>query len=89
MRGQLRRFVKIVGDEHHRHSELFVQPPQFHIEPLPRAAIHSREGLIQQQHLRLAGDCSRERHALLLSTREFVRVAPFQPGDMRQVKAAH
>ena len=55
-----------------------------HLEP--QLAVERAEWLIQQQHARLDGQRSSERHTLLLATRQLVGIAIAQASQVNQVQ---
>ena len=55
---------------------------QFALEPLPRHPVHRREGFVEQQHLRVARQRPRHRHALLLAAGQLRRHPRFQSGEV-------
>ena len=66
--GERRRFVEIVGDEHDRDANGFVQFSEFGMKLAPRATIGGRERLIKEQHGGIARQRPRDGHSLLLPT---------------------
>ena len=73
----------------HEHGDA---PPAQAVEEreqgLARAHVHAREGLVQQQHVRLLGERPGEEHALLLAAGELADGAPLELGDAELVQAA-
>ena len=61
----------------------FVKEPKY---ALGGYVIEVARGFIGQQHGRFMGECSRDRDALLLATREYVRVAFGAVGEADGVK---
>ena len=71
--GDLEGLFLIMGDEHGRHVDLVVQPPQPVAQFLADLGIQRAERLVQQQHLRLRGECPGQRHPLPLTAGELGR----------------
>ena len=68
-----------MGHQHDGDGDLLAQQRQLALQAAPGDLVHRREGLVEQQHPRLAGQCPGQRHALALATGELGRVAPGQP----------
>jgi hypothetical protein len=61
-----------VGDVDERHVELLVQVAELAPEPFLEHVVERPERLVQQEHVRVVRDCSRERDTLLLPAAQFV-----------------
>ena len=68
--------VDVVGDENGGDAEAMLQVGQFAAHVLAQAGIEVRQGLVEQQQVRLDDDGAGERDALLLSARQFGGLAP-------------
>ena len=66
-------FDHVVGDEDSGHAELPAELLKRLLEPIAGQGIQGAEGLIEQEDLRLRGQCPRDPHSLALATRELVR----------------
>ncbi len=71
--GELERVVAVVRDQDRRHAEASEQRREFAPDACPRVGVEGREGLVEQEELRLRDDRTRERDALLLAARELGR----------------
>jgi len=72
MCGQPHDVLEIVGDQNQGDVECPTQLVDLVLEAPPHRAVDRREGLIEQQHRRLARQGSRQRHPLPLAARQFV-----------------
>ncbi len=84
--GQHDRLVQVVGDQHHRHVEDAAQFGDFAVETLARRLVDGGEGLVEQQHLRLACQRARHRHALLLAAGQLRRPTHLEPRQVHQIE---
>ena len=66
------------------HAGFFIETPEPAPQLLAHLGIECAEGLIEQQHDRLDGECPGERHALALAARQFRRIAAHQSFDLHQ-----
>ena len=73
--GHLGDHGEVVRDVHHCHPLLVAQPDQLGQDPVLGEHVQAGGGLVQHRHRRLAHRRHRDRHPLLLATRELVRVA--------------
>ncbi len=80
--GEHLRLVQIVRDQQDGDGEVTPQRGEFRLEAAPSRAVHRREGLVQQQHGRVARERARHRHPLLLPARQFGRSAAFETREM-------
>jgi hypothetical protein len=73
--GHFQGFLLVVGDEDARDVQLLMQLPQ----PAPQFEAHfgieRPERLVEQQHLRLDGECPGQRDALPLTAAELAGIA--------------
>src|SRR3989441_9626721 len=63
---QIERLLLLVGDEHGRDPDPFDERPQLAPRALPQARVQVRERLVQKQHPRPRGPCTRPRPPPLL-----------------------
>jgi hypothetical protein len=86
--GDVHRLLLVVRDEHGGDVNLVVQPPQPRAQLCAHLGVQRAERLVEQQHARLDGERTRQRHALTLAAAELrrvpVRVAG-QPDDREQL----
>ena len=75
-----------MGDEYGRDACFVVQCAQPYTQLLANFRVERAEGLIEQQHARLYGQCARERDALALAARKLARVALAQPIKLNQIQ---
>jgi hypothetical protein len=68
--GDLHRLFLIVGDEHGRDVHLVVQAAEPVAELLANLRVERSEGLVEEQHVRLDGQCPGQCHALALAARQ-------------------
>ena len=80
--GQRHRLGLVVGDEDHRHAQLAVQAADLELHLLAQLLVQRRQRLVHQHHAWLEDEGTRQRHALLLSARQVLRLAC---GQVRQV----
>ena len=80
--GDLHRLLLVVGDEHRGDVHLVVQPAQPVAQLLADLRVERAERLVEQQHLRLDGERTGQRHALALAAGQLRRVAV---GELLQV----
>ncbi len=71
---ELERLGEVVGDEDHRLAELAVQPDDLVLHVAPDERVERGEGLVEEQHLGVAGQRPRQSDALLHATGELVGV---------------
>lgn len=57
----------VMRDVHHRQTERALKTGEFGAQVRAELCVQTRQGLVQQQHARLADDRAREGNALLLS----------------------
>ena len=81
---QVERLLLLVGHEQGRDPH----PLDQRVELTPRALAETRvevgKRLVEQQHPRLGGEGARQGDPLLLPARQFVRLAPLEPGEVDQ-----
>ena len=73
--GQHAGLGQIVRHQHHGNVDVLAQIGQQRIEVVAVHLVHRRKRLVQQQQARLAGQCARHRHPLLLPARQGSRAA--------------
>ena len=71
---ELERLGEVVGDEDHRLAELAVQPDDLVLHVAPDQRVERGERLVEEQHLRVAGQRSGQADALLHAAGELVGV---------------
>ncbi len=76
------RLLQIVGDEKHGDVEPAMQRRDLLLQRLARHAVDGGERLVQQQHLRVAGERARQGDALALAARELIGPARLEAGKM-------
>ena len=82
--GDLAHHTEVVADEQHAHAVLVLQPgEQLHDLALDRH-VERGGGLVGDQQLGLAGKRHRDHHALLLASRELVRIRLQPPPGLGQ-----
>jgi len=82
--GHFHRLFLVVGDEDAGHVHLVVQPAQPAPQLLAYLGVQRAEGFVEQQHLGLHRQRTRQRDALALAAAQLVRVAPGQPIELHQ-----
>ena len=76
----------IVGDQDGRAAALLEYAAHLLREPLAQLNIQIAKGFVEQQQARPRGQRTRQRNALLLSTRDLVRIALAAAGETYQVE---
>ena len=84
--GELHRLLLVVRHEHRRDVHLVVQAPQPGAQLRADVAVEGAERLVEQQHLRLDGQRSGQRHALALPPGELRRVALLEAREAHDVE---
>ena len=74
----------VVGDHDHRHTHLLDDVDQLELGLLAQLLVQRTQGLVQQQQLGPLGQAARQRHTLLLTARELVRLAPGVGRELHQ-----
>src|ERR1043165_3852235 len=69
------RFFLVMRHEDRGNAELFLQLLQFELHALTELTVERSEGLVAKQDARSNDDCTRQRDALLLASRELGRTA--------------
>ena len=82
--GYFQRFFLVVGDKHAGQIDFVVQAPEPAAQLFPHLGVQRPKRLIEQQHLRFNGECSRERDALTLATGELMWVAVRKPIELHE-----
>jgi len=72
---QRERFGLRVRDENESDADIALQADEFDLHLLAQFRIERAERLVEEQQARPVHERARERHALLLPAREFVRIA--------------
>src|SRR3569832_1060313 len=85
----LHRLVLIVRDEDAGDVNLVVQASQPAPQFLAHLGVERAEGLVEQQHLGFDRECARERDALALTARLFVRIVLREPIELHQLQQIH
>ena len=75
---------EVVADVEATEPELVDQPAQELRDPRLRGDVETRRRLVEDQHVRIAGERDRQRDALLLAAAELKRVAVERAGRIRQ-----
>jgi hypothetical protein len=83
---QLERLFLIVRDQDRRDAELSLDDLQRFAQLGADRDVQRSEGLVQQQDRRRVGQGAGQRHALLLTTGELIRVAIAQPGKAGELE---
>ena len=78
--GQQRRLLGVVGHDHGAERRLPLQRTQLAPQAVAHGRVETREGLVEQQQPRLAGERASERDAALLPARELLGVALLEAG---------
>ena len=84
--GELERLLLVVRDEDRRHVHLVVEAEQPLAQLLAHAGVERAERLVEQEHLRLGSERTRERHALPLAAGELRRIAAAEPGELHELE---
>ena len=84
--GDLHRLLLVVRHEDRRHVHLVVQPAQPLAQLLPHARVERAERLVEQQHLRLDRERTRERHPLALPARELRGISLAEPLELHELE---
>ncbi|GKQ40825.1 hypothetical protein ALMP_73460 [Streptomyces sp. A012304] len=63
-----------MGDEHHRLADLVVQPDDLVLHVTADQRVERREGLVEEEHLRITGQRPGEAHTLLHTAGQLVGV---------------
>ena len=87
--GQFHRFVLVVGHEDAGQVDLVVQAAEPLPQLLPHAGVEGPERLVQQQHLRLDGQCPGQGHALPLAAGKLVRIAIGLDVQLHELEQIH
>src|SRR5438874_2980678 len=82
----LHRLLLVVRDEDGRHVHFVVQPPQPGAQLAADPGVERPERLVEQQHLRLDRERTRQRHPLALAARELRRIALAEPLQLHELK---
>ena len=69
------RLFLVVRHHHHRHTNRLDDIDQLELRALAQLLVQRAERFVEQQELRLLGQRARQRHALLLSAGQLVRLA--------------
>ena len=85
---QRHRLGLIVGDVDERDAGPPLQVLQLPPHPLAELRVEVRQGLIEQEDLRLDHQAPRQRHTLLLAARELAGEPLFEPGQVHQLEDA-
>ena len=72
---QLGGLVKVVGDAHNGFAELGLDIDELVLEALAGDRVDGAEGFVHEEHRRVGGQGAGHADALLLTAREFLRVA--------------
>src|SRR5687768_12510419 len=83
-RAQRHGLFNVVRDEEHRLHVAAPDAPHLVLEDAARLRIERTEGLVHEQHVRLAGERLRERDTLLHPARELARVAVLEAFQVYQ-----
>jgi hypothetical protein len=86
--GHRERFVLVVGDQQRGRARLVEDVAQFHGQPFAQVRIEVREWLVQQQQAGRGRQRTGQRHALLLTARQFVRKARGEAAQSDQIEHA-
>ncbi len=82
--GQGHRLLLIVRDVEHGRAELAVDPPDLGLHLLAQLLVERAKRFVHQHDRRLVDDASGQRHALLLSAREFPRQSARCMGQLHE-----
>ena len=87
---QSRRLLDVVGDEHDRLVQLFLELQQLLLEPLPGHGVDRAERLVHEQDRRITAERAGHAHPLALAAREFVGKAAavlrgLEPDELEQL----
>ena len=80
------RFVLVMRDVEKRHPDLTLNTPKLRLHGLTQLPIQGPQGLVQQEHVGLQHQGTRQSHALLLPAAELVWTARLQTGQLHQVE---
>src|SRR2546428_224973 len=89
---QIECLFLLVRHEEGRDPDPLDERPQLAPRPLPQARVQVRQRLVQEQHARLGRERPRQRHALLLPSRELLHapllepLEPDEPEDLRHLR---
>ena len=86
MRRETHDIVEIMGHEEQRHVERSTQLVDFILETPADRAINGGKRFVEQQHGRLAGQGSRQGHALTLAARQLVWSPGHLAGQVHQIQ---
>ena len=67
--GEPEHFGQIVADQQQGRGKARMQCQQFVLQPVTQLGIECRQGFVQQQELRFAGQCTGQGHPLALAAR--------------------
>ena len=84
--GHFQGLLLIVRDKHAGHVDFVVQPAEPAAQSLPDLGVQGAERLVQQQHLRLDGQCPSQGHPLPLPARKLRRIAALEPVELHQLE---
>jgi hypothetical protein len=70
-------FLLIVSHQNRCDAEALLQGSQLISHPKADVAVQVGEGFVEQQHRRFDHECTRQGNTLLLSSRQFRRLSPF------------
>ena len=80
-------FVLVMRHVEKRHPDLTLDTPKLRLHGLAQLPIQGSRGLVQQEHVGLQHQCTRQSHALLLSAAELVWTARLQTGQLHAGRA--
>jgi hypothetical protein len=83
---ELECFLLIMGHEDRGNAELPLDLADRSSQFGADSGIEGAERFVEQQDLRIASECARQRHALLLASRELPRIASAQSGQSDQLE---
>jgi hypothetical protein len=69
-----RRVSLVVSDVYRRHLERALQASEFAAKGIPQVGVEARKWFVEEQHAWVTDQRPGERHPLLLTTRELVRI---------------
>ena len=78
--------VAVVRDHQHLAPEALQQVAHLHLQRVAQVSVERREGLVEQQDLRVADEDARERDALLLPAGELGGFSFFQPFELHHAQ---
>ena len=79
---EIERFFLFVGHKDRGDPHTLDDVAQLMARALAQRGIEVGQRLVQRQHARLGGERARQRHALLLASRQLVHLAPLVPGEI-------